>query len=305
MLTVVGGLGRRAGTPNRSGLNETPSASLIVARSGPESPVGTLASPGDGGEHADTGPGSDNILLTLEHGILSLRPTLDTGNDTITPLVVTAASTPQADQEWLDDPLRFLVGKFGRPHVLHPSDFTNGGDVSMFTSPQLNTRNSPLRRASTAALAQATAATTAAATDAVTPGGVDGVIGFGVGVSECKDDGDASSSESALLPGAVSSSHGARRAVAPPLPPLHTTAGRGSDVTDAIPVEPAPFQVPDLTAMSLLHYLFAICMYSRMYITRQGRLVGVVFKGDFLDEKWLAAAALEGGDADGDGSTSL
>ena len=37
-------------------------------------------------------------------------------------------------------------------------------------------------------------------------------------------------------------------------------------------------QVPDLTNMSLLHYLFAICMFTRMYVTRQGHLVGVVYK---------------------------
>ncbi len=70
-------------------------------------------------------------------------------------------------------------------------------------------------------------------------------------------------------------------------------------VLDCIDVEPAPFQIPDLTNMSLLHYLFAICMYSRMYVTRQGRLVGIVFKGDFLDEKWLHG----GGEGEGDAGT--
>ena len=59
-------------------------------------------------------------------------------------------------------------------------------------------------------------------------------------------------------------------------------------LSECIAVEPAPFQLPDLTAMSLLHYLFAICMYSLVYVTRQGRLVGIVYKGDFLDEKWLS-----------------
>ena len=41
---------------------------------------------------------------------------------------------------------------------------------------------------------------------------------------------------------------------------------------------PALCQVPHLTNMSLLHYLFAICMFTRMYVTRQGHLVGVLYK---------------------------
>jgi hypothetical protein len=53
----------------------------------------------------------------------------------------------------------------------------------------------------------------------------------------------------------------------------------------AIPVDLAPFQVSDLTPTALLHYLFAICTYGRMYVTFQGRLVGVLFKGDFLKDK--------------------
>ena len=60
------------------------------------------------------------------------------------------------------------------------------------------------------------------------------------------------------------------------------------DVTGRfITVDPAPFQVPDLTSLTLLHYLFATMMYSRIYVTQHGRLVGVVYKGDFRDEKWL------------------
>ncbi len=55
----------------------------------------------------------------------------------------------------------------------------------------------------------------------------------------------------------------------------------------SIPVELAPFQVPDLTSMPLLHFLFAICNYGRMYVTWQGKLVGILYKGDFLSEKWL------------------
>jgi hypothetical protein len=58
-------------------------------------------------------------------------------------------------------------------------------------------------------------------------------------------------------------------------------------------VDPAPFQVPDLTSLSLLHYLFAVCMYSRIYVTQHGRLVGVAYKGDFLHEKWLDPAYRE------------
>jgi hypothetical protein len=56
---------------------------------------------------------------------------------------------------------------------------------------------------------------------------------------------------------------------------------------EAVPVDLAPFQVPDLTSSPLLHFLFAICTYGRMYVTWQGKLVGVVFKGDFLSEKWI------------------
>ncbi len=54
-----------------------------------------------------------------------------------------------------------------------------------------------------------------------------------------------------------------------------------------IPVDLAPFQVSDLTATPLLHFLFAICNYGRMYVTWQGKLVGVLYKGDFLSEKWI------------------
>ena len=49
-----------------------------------------------------------------------------------------------------------------------------------------------------------------------------------------------------------------------------------------IAVDLAPFQVSDLTPTAMLHYLFAICTYGRMYVTYQGTLVGVLFKGDFL-----------------------
>jgi CBS domain-containing protein len=59
------------------------------------------------------------------------------------------------------------------------------------------------------------------------------------------------------------------------------------DPEKAVSVDLAPFQVPELTSMPLLHFLFAICMYSRIYVTHHGRLTGVVYKGDFLDEKWL------------------
>lgn len=59
------------------------------------------------------------------------------------------------------------------------------------------------------------------------------------------------------------------------------------DSHNHIVVDPAPFQVPALTAMSMLHYLFAVCMYSRIYVVQQGRLVGIVYKGDFLKDKWL------------------
>lgn len=58
-------------------------------------------------------------------------------------------------------------------------------------------------------------------------------------------------------------------------------------------VDPAPFQVADLTSLSLLHYLFAVCLYSRIYVTQHGRLIGVAYKGDFLSEKWLDPAYRE------------
>jgi hypothetical protein len=54
----------------------------------------------------------------------------------------------------------------------------------------------------------------------------------------------------------------------------------------AIPVDLAPFQVSELTTTAMLHYLFAVCMWGRMYVTAQGgRLVGVLFKNDFLKAK--------------------
>ena len=46
--------------------------------------------------------------------------------------------------------------------------------------------------------------------------------------------------------------------------------------------------------MPLLHFLFAVCMYSRVYVTNHGKLSGVVYKGDFLDEKWLDTPSQRG-----------
>jgi hypothetical protein len=54
-----------------------------------------------------------------------------------------------------------------------------------------------------------------------------------------------------------------------------------------VPVDLAPFQVPELTSMPLLHFLFAVCMYSRIYVTHHGKLMGIAYKNDFLDEKWV------------------
>jgi hypothetical protein len=65
------------------------------------------------------------------------------------------------------------------------------------------------------------------------------------------------------------------------------TSGRAIDQDAAIPVDLAPFHVSDLTSMPMLHFLFAICGFGRIYVTWQGRLVGIIFKNDFLSEKWL------------------
>ena len=70
--------------------------------------------------------------------------------------------------------------------------------------------------------------------------------------------------------------------------PFDLVPDADTDPEKAVSVDLAPFQVPELMSMPLLHFLFAVCMYSRIYVTHHGKLVGVVYKGDFLDEKWLA-----------------
>jgi hypothetical protein len=84
---------------------------------------------------------------------------------------------------------------------------------------------------------------------------------------------------SAILPFELGSDHPARK--------------RGSAMK-SIPVDLAPFQVPDLTSMPLLHFLFAICTYGRMYVTWQGKLVGILYKNDILSPDLLKKTVMQG-----------
>jgi hypothetical protein len=56
-------------------------------------------------------------------------------------------------------------------------------------------------------------------------------------------------------------------------------------------VDPAPFQVAVVTPLPKLHYLFAICLFSHIYVTHRGALVGVVRKDDLSRAEAAAAPA--------------
>ena len=304
--TAAAGHGPQPSTPTGPrAVTEAPTALLISPSSRVDSPamISLTGAPLDSSHLV----GTDDVSVSLAHGIQCITPIPDAAhNDALPPLVITPATEPQTGQEWLDEPLRFLVSKYGRPHVLTLGDFANAGDAGGFAGLHIRHGSAVVGGAGAGAGARLCCCACGACGDVwdalcclhASVGVSVLVVDFGVGVPlrlcivgngarmvlcGCAVAGAAVPS----LPGTVPVT---TAAVAPVLRSSNSGVARttsGGDASSAILVEPAPFQVPDLTAMSLLHYLFAICMYSRMYITQQGKLVGVVYKGDFLDEKWL------------------
>lgn len=57
-------------------------------------------------------------------------------------------------------------------------------------------------------------------------------------------------------------------------------------------VDPAPFQLGELTPLTKVHFYFAICQFNQAFITKAGRLVGMLLKQDLSDEKRLSAERL-------------
>ncbi len=174
---------------------------------------------------------------------------------------VAGVASPLASDglEWLRETLPFKIVLNGELHTLRTDTVHDSNVASAAATPRADAAAGRAFRGNAAGVSAASASTSEQDTGA-------GVGSIALAVAAVSlDDVDDDTTESSPLP-----------------------ARRASRVNvDYVPVEPAPFQLPELTAMSLLHYLFAICMYSRMYITRRGRLVGIAFKGDFLSEKWL------------------
>jgi chloride channel 2 len=52
-------------------------------------------------------------------------------------------------------------------------------------------------------------------------------------------------------------------------------------------VDPAPFQLSELTPLPKLHYMLAIGLFSEVWVTRDGRLQGVILKDDLSDTSRL------------------
>jgi hypothetical protein len=60
-----------------------------------------------------------------------------------------------------------------------------------------------------------------------------------------------------------------------------------SDHAD-VSIDPAPFQVSELMPLPKIHFLFAICLFSHMFVTRNGRLRGVIMKDDIAKSGQVA-----------------
>lgn len=56
-----------------------------------------------------------------------------------------------------------------------------------------------------------------------------------------------------------------------------------ADIVPPIPFDPAPLQLSEQLPVPKIHFLFAICLFSQMFVTRDGRLLGVVLKEDLTD----------------------
>lgn len=107
---------------------------------------------------------------------------------------------------------------------------------------------------------------------------------------------------------------GGDAATASPSTPLGISGGPRPAPPPALPdpppqpvrLDPAPFQVAAATPLPKVHYLLCVCLFAELFVTRDGRLAGVIIKDDLGDgrrvsrERLLLAAGGGGGGGRGD-----
>lgn len=64
-------------------------------------------------------------------------------------------------------------------------------------------------------------------------------------------------------------------------------SSRGVVARDELPVDPAPFAISELTPLARVHFLFAVCQFGQVLVTRGGKLVGLLTKADLGDAERL------------------
>ena len=80
---------------------------------------------------------------------------------------------------------------------------------------------------------------------------------------------------------------------------MAVSVGRGTPHTNAslppsgrcVAVDAAPFQISELTTVPKVHYLFAICMFNQLIVTRAGRFMGLIVKSDLCKQRELPLRA--------------
>jgi hypothetical protein len=60
----------------------------------------------------------------------------------------------------------------------------------------------------------------------------------------------------------------------------------------AVRADPAPFLVAAATPMPKVHYLLCVCLFSELFVTRDGRLAGVIIKDDLGDGRRVSRERL-------------
>lgn len=60
-------------------------------------------------------------------------------------------------------------------------------------------------------------------------------------------------------------------------------------------LDPAPFQMSQYTALTKLHFMFAICLFAQVFITHEGKYMGVVLKSDMSNPRRLNPSRLTAG----------
>jgi hypothetical protein len=60
----------------------------------------------------------------------------------------------------------------------------------------------------------------------------------------------------------------------------------------AVHVDPAPFLVAAATPMPKVHYLLCVCLFAELFVTRDGRLAGVIVKDDLGDGRRVSRERL-------------